>query len=814
MSSDTCREDQLNPCDPLESSADLSKFISEVNPDACKDLSKSNVGLAPPLNLLTVCIDNGSDLSSNGIRGNRIASTDISSTEDNHIASLRLGGPSAPKAVLQDDLKELENLYSQTKGLGGFSTGASLFKAAKPTYTATSTENIEDELENIFRGRAANPKTSLFQTASSAAGALSGVNSFSTPYSKTNRCFKAPEKRRREDSGEEAEDASLGNHEVKRGYGGSAIVSTPRSKNDLPASLHESLAQECVPSQFEASNYELLHKRQRAELETPSIPESIFIKPSNLAAPRATKPSSILSLKMSNIKRSVVAAPFQSPMRRKPIATDSVKAPTHTNQAQTQNPITRMPKNLLTVLYESCGELPVTRPASVLAKKLNRITILTASQVRFKETEWGLKEAKAEFLKQGADEAWISNHYAQIVWKLACLIKSYSACQSRWSALQVRKELSHRLKEEKQMKRSSVIKAIVEQELKPCFYFVAVVSRVAKEGFFISDGWYEAKCTIDAPLQRALAAQRIFVGQKLGICGAELKSPGPMPVLEGLLEASLSLSSNGVRRARWDARLGSRPAPFFPVQISNIHADGGVIPFVEATVVRKYPLKFLTKTDDGNVVRSYDEELAYRESNSMSDFESTPFFSIRLIDGGAREAILTVWRACLTRYQSLTEGKRYQFFNLAPSSSQKDKTALEVVSTNNTSWTDSVQAGHVLPSRNALLISQLAALPDSTEVDLIVGYLGAALNGFTFIDSSCRLLVIRPPPSQKNTFVKLKVGCIIGLENFKVAGYFSKFDLQALDFGYNSVVRSDAAFEFQQSSLRLYLDEQTIGGRH
>lgn len=47
----------------------------------------------------------------------------------------------------------------------------------------------------------------------------------------------------------------------------------------------------------------------------------------------------------------------------------------------------------------------------------------------------------------------------------------------------------------------------------------------------------------------------------------------------------------------------------------------------------------------------------------------------------------------------------------------------------------------------------------------------------------------------------------MGLENFKVADYFSKFDLQVLDFGFNSVIRSGAAFELQQSTLRLYLEE-------
>lgn len=235
----------------------------------------------------------------------------------------------------------------------------------------------------------------------------------------------------------------------------------------------------------------------------------------------------MLSLKKSNIKH-LHATPFKSPMRSKPAvpakAQPIPKQPCP-KEKEPQISVARSPKNLLTVLREQHGALPSSLPSSPLGRKLCKITIGMAPRVRFKDQDWGLKEAKAEFIAQGAEEAWVSNHYTQIVWKLACLVRSYAACQSRWSAAQVRSELSYRLRKEKISRHSSVIKAIIEQELKPCFYFIAVVSRAAPDAFFITDGWYEIKCAIDAPLQRALAAGRIFVGQKLGICGAEVSTP-------------------------------------------------------------------------------------------------------------------------------------------------------------------------------------------------------------------------------------------------------------------------------------------------
>ncbi|XP_023238526.1 breast cancer type 2 susceptibility protein-like [Centruroides sculpturatus] len=65
----------------------------------------------------------------------------------------------------------------------------------------------------------------------------------------------------------------------------------------------------------------------------------------------------------------------------------------------------------------------------------------------------------------------------------------------------------------------------------------------------------------------------------------------------------LKISTNSMRRARWDAKLGYYKSPKpFPVSFSSLFSDGGIIGCVECIIQRVYPLLFMEKLQNGNII--------------------------------------------------------------------------------------------------------------------------------------------------------------------------------------------------------------------
>lgn len=271
-----------------------------------------------------------------------------------------------------------------------------------------------------------------------------------------------------------------------------------------------------------------------------------------------------------------------------------------------KRPLRKCQPLLLKKLQEITNYSPL--PISTInSDNIKEMTLESALGFQF-EGGWGLKEAMCCSL----DREWIANHYCQIVWKLACLYRSFpKLLKQLFTPDKVQQQLEHRRYLEITLGQSSPIKSIVEQDAPPHRYFIAIISKFEDGNLFITDGWYCIRCKLDGPLLRAANSKILKIGQKIGICGASLDSPGPMPILESLNEVSLLLSSNGVRRASWDTRLGFRIATRFPIQLGNIHFDGGIIPLLEATLIRKYPFKF---KDQNGVIRTYEEQLSYYDS--------------------------------------------------------------------------------------------------------------------------------------------------------------------------------------------------------
>ena len=65
----------------------------------------------------------------------------------------------------------------------------------------------------------------------------------------------------------------------------------------------------------------------------------------------------------------------------------------------------------------------------------------------------------------------------------------------------------------------------------------------------------------------------------------------------------LKINANSTRRAHWNAKLGFQPCPVpFPVPMSSLYPDGGLVGCVHVTIVRTYPLQHMERTTDGSCV--------------------------------------------------------------------------------------------------------------------------------------------------------------------------------------------------------------------
>ncbi|XP_057542281.1 protein BREAST CANCER SUSCEPTIBILITY 2 homolog B-like isoform X1 [Amaranthus tricolor] len=226
---------------------------------------------------------------------------------------------------------------------------------------------------------------------------------------------------------------------------------------------------------------------------------------------------------------------------------------------------------------------------------------------------------QSEASMQYASKEWVANHYKWIVWKLASYERCYSAkvLKKFLTVLNVLEELKYRYEREVNHGQCSAIKRILEGDALPSSTLVLCVSEVQSalpslEGktsistLELTDGWYSICAQLDHLLSKQLAGGKIFVGQKLRICGAGLNGwDGPVSPLKAFPTVSLVLHMNGTYRARWDERLGFCRGVCTPLAFRCIKDDGGVVPCTIVGITRIYPVLYKERLRSGaSVVRS------------------------------------------------------------------------------------------------------------------------------------------------------------------------------------------------------------------
>ncbi|KAJ3092347.1 Breast cancer 2, early onset [Quaeritorhiza haematococci] len=195
-------------------------------------------------------------------------------------------------------------------------------------------------------------------------------------------------------------------------------------------------------------------------------------------------------------------------------------------------------------------------------------------------SKWDKTSARNDLIASGAKpelatEEWVENHYKWIVWKVAGMARSFPRLFAEYcNPQQVCDQLKYRYEREINRVQRSSLKLIIERDDAPSRFLVLCVSRIfqresiesptTEAGTGADDGWYKINAQLDKPLADACSQRKVFMGQKLSICGAQLiGSPDACPALEVPDSTMLRLNTNGTRRARWDAKLGYQRAQCF-----------------------------------------------------------------------------------------------------------------------------------------------------------------------------------------------------------------------------------------------------------
>ncbi len=283
----------------------------------------------------------------------------------------------------------------------------------------------------------------------------------------------------------------------------------------------------------------------------------------------------------------------------------------------------------------------------------------------FKWPHFGPEEARAALIEAGAQASccpieWIENHWRWIVWKFASLIRTFPFKYSadNLSPSWILSQLAYRYEREVNAVQRSALKRCLERDDSPSKYLCLAVAQIdrARGCLELTDGWYSCwTAAFDVPLRELLTRDRLFVGQKLEICGAQLTGEDGIPALEGSrpdCPIKLAISRNSIRRARWDCKLGFQfNAPAFLKNLSQVHPQGGYLPAIKVLILRCYPLAF--RDDVKGTVKSEREHFEFLERNlpTSASKDDQPTFSpiqkIRAADPLRPEVqcVVTFWCA-------------------------------------------------------------------------------------------------------------------------------------------------------------------------
>ena len=279
-----------------------------------------------------------------------------------------------------------------------------------------------------------------------------------------------------------------------------------------------------------------------------------------------------------------------------------------------------------------------------------------------------VQDLRRDLIAKGCDEAllvdkWIVNHFGWINWKLACTERRYpQALAGKYFTYEhVLSQLKGRYDREVANAKRPALRIILNRDAPAGRLMILCVAQIhrfqIKTGsddsssgesnsprpsssksfreelrLELTDGWYSVQAVLDLHLQSFVEQDKIKVGTKLLVAGAELAgSEDGVDPLDASYQPSrsscpvaLELVANATRRAKWDSRLGfvrpthqiqSQDGLLLVKSMGDVIPGGGPVPLMDLIVCRRFPRSFLEKGPDGTstILTEAQEEKRRRE---------------------------------------------------------------------------------------------------------------------------------------------------------------------------------------------------------
>ena len=280
-----------------------------------------------------------------------------------------------------------------------------------------------------------------------------------------------------------------------------------------------------------------------------------------------------------------------------------------------------------------------------------------------------VQDLRRDLISKGCDQAllvdkWIINHFGWIIWKLACTERRYpQALAGKYLTYEhVLSQLKGRYDREIASAKRPALRIILNRDASAGRLMILCVTQIHRFRIKIgsddpnsgqesnsprpsssksfreelrlelTDGWYSIQAVLDSHLQSFIEQDKIKVGTKLLVAGAELAgSEDGVDPLDASYQPSrsscpvaLKLVANATRRAKWDSRLGfvkptrqiqSHDGLLLIRTMGDVIPGGGSLPLMDLIICRRFPRSFLEKGPDGTstILTEAQEERRRRE---------------------------------------------------------------------------------------------------------------------------------------------------------------------------------------------------------
>ncbi|KAG8853126.1 hypothetical protein FRB96_008377 [Tulasnella sp. 330] len=291
----------------------------------------------------------------------------------------------------------------------------------------------------------------------------------------------------------------------------------------------------------------------------------------------------------------------------------------------------------------------------------------------------GTNDALASLREKGcslATPAWVDNHWAMILWKLASLIcASPDRLKDKWTFQEVLNQLLYRYERELNRVQRPAFRLITEGDAsstRPMTVCVSAITPgetgITEEGepvvgipvLDVTDGWYRLRATIDEPIARAIKRGILKVGTKISVSGARLlgTKDGIDPLEAYNKGVHLQLHGNSTTLARWDTKLGFQNSTLpFIATLRSLTPDGGPVMLMDIVVTKSFPVAYIEALkDQGGDIRPKPRcELEERqEENAWQNRRSNEEVKLR----DAFEKRMGKWEGIAERLDGIARGFR------------------------------------------------------------------------------------------------------------------------------------------------------------